>query len=112
MMFELISSAHAQEALGGEPSILSSVLPLVLMLGVFYFLLIRPQQKKISNHKKMVTALRKGDKIVTSGGIFATVAKVDEDSIQADVAKDVRVKLDKNSVAVVLTRTEPADSKK
>lgn len=111
-MFDIISSAYAQEAVAGEPSLLSSILPLVLMLGVFYFLLIRPQQKKVSEHKKMVTALRRGDKIVTSGGVYGTVAKVDEDAIQVDIAKDTRIKLDKNSVAVVLTRSEPADSEK
>lgn len=114
-MLQFISSAQAQEAVaaaGQEPSILSGILPLVLMLVVFYFLLIRPQQKKLSEHKKMVAALRRGDKIVTSGGIFGTIAKVDEEAVQVDIADDTRVKLDKNSVAVVLTRSEPADSKK
>lgn len=113
MMFELIASAQAQEvaaAAASEPSVLSGILPLVLMLVVFYFLLIRPQQKKLSDHKKMVTALRRGDKVVTSGGIYGTVAKVDEEAIQLDISTDVRVKLDKNSIAVVLTRSEPADS--
>lgn len=111
-MFEIVSSAYAQDAAIGEPSLISSILPLILMLAVFYFLLIRPQQKKLGEHKKMVAALRRGDKIVTSGGIYGTVAKVDEDAVQVDIADSTRVKLDKNSVAVVLTRSEPADSKK
>jgi len=111
-MFEIISSAYAQEAAIQEPSVLSGILPLVLMLVVFYFLLIRPQQKKLADHKKLVAALRRGDKIVTSGGVYGTVAKVDEDAVQVDIATDTRIKLDKNSVAVVLTRPEPADSKK
>ena len=114
-MFQLIASAHAQEAasaVAGEPSVLSGILPLILMLVVFYFLLIRPQQKKIANHKKMVDALRRGDKVVTSGGIYGTIAKVEEEQLQLDIAENTRVKIDKNSVAVVLTRTEPADNKK
>ena len=112
-MFELIASAQAQEAAAaaaGEPSIISGILPLILMLGVFYFLLIRPQQKKLSEHKKMVSALRRGDKIVTSGGLYGTIAKVSDDELQVDIAENTRVKLEKNSVAVVLTRSEPADS--
>jgi preprotein translocase subunit YajC len=112
-MVEFIASANAQEAAAaaGEPSLLSGILPLILMLVVFYFLLIRPQQKKIGEHKKMVDALRRGDKVVTTGGIYATISKVDEDSLQAEIADAVKIKLDKNSVAVVLTRKEPADSK-
>lgn len=114
MMFDLIANASAQEAVGSvaqDPSVLSGILPLVLMLVVFYFLLIRPQQKKLNDHKKMVEALRRGDKIITSGGLHGTIAKIDEEFIQLDIADDTRVKLDKNSVAVVLTRTEPADKK-
>lgn len=113
-MLEIISSAQAQEvaSAAGGPSVLSGILPLILMLGVFYFLLIRPQQKKLKDHKDMVSALRRGDKIVTSGGIFGVIAKVDEETVQVDIADEVRVKLDKNSISVVLTRSEPADSKK
>ena len=112
-MLEIISSAQAQEAgsAAGGASVLSGVLPLILMLGVFYFLLIRPQQKKLKDHKNMVAALRRGDKIVTSGGIFGTIAKVNEEYVQVDIGKDVQIKLDKNSISVVLTRSEPADSK-
>ena len=114
-MLDFISSAQAQEAASAaaaEPSLISGILQLVLMLAVVYFLLIRPQQKKLSEHKKTVAALPKGDKVVTSGGIFGTIVKVDEESAQVEIAKDTKIKLDKNSVSVVLTRSEPADSKK
>ncbi len=114
-MLSFISSAHAQEATaiaGGSGDFITSILPLILMLGVFYFLLIRPQQKKQTAHKQMVAALRKGDKIVSSGGIYGTIYKVEEELVHVDIAENTRIKLDRSSVAVIVTKPEPTASKK
>jgi len=114
MSMLLTSVAYAQEAGAAEvpdPSPFAGILPIVLMVVLFYFLLVRPQQKKMGEHKKMISALRRGDKIVTSGGIYGSVSKVEDDVLHVEIAPDVKVKLDKNMVSLVLTRSEPADTK-
>lgn len=109
-----ISLAHAQELpaqqIADAPSALGTIPMIIGMFVLFYFLLIRPQQKKINEHKKMVEALRRGDKILTYGGIYATISKVEDDLLQIEIAPDVKVKLDKSMVSGVVSRTEPADS--
>jgi len=87
--------------------------PLALIFVVFYFLIIRPQQKKVKDHKSMVDALRRGDKVVTSGGIVGTVAKVlNEREITLEIADGVRVRAMRSMIAEVMARTEPAGDKK
>src|SRR3546814_15296086 len=76
----LISEAYAQAG-GGTTDMLTSLLPLVLIFVVFYFLLIRPQQKKMKDHKAMIEAVRRGDTVTTSGGIIGKVTKVQEDGV-------------------------------
>lgn len=108
----LTSTAYAQD-LGAAPTEatpLSGLLPVIIMIVLFYFLLIRPQQKKIKDHKKMVEALRRGDKIITAGGIFGSIARVDDDALLVEIADDTKIKIDKGSVSTVLTRSEPADT--
>jgi len=85
---------------GGSGSILGAMLPFVLMLLVIYFLLLRPQMKRQKEHQKMVTSLQKGDKIVTSSGIFGTITKISDDQgkITVRVAKDVEMEFLKSSV--------------
>lgn len=109
----LISSAYAQSAAAAatqEPSALAGMLPLLLMVVVFYFLLLRPQQKKFKQHQQMVNGLRRGDKVVTSGGIVGTVTKVDSDgdSVQVEIADDVVVKVVRSMIASVVNTTPKA----
>jgi len=79
---------------------LSGILPLILIFVVFYFLLIRPQQKKLKSHKEMITSLKKGDKIVTQGGIMGSIHHVNEDgTILLEVADNVTVKVAKGMIA-------------
>jgi preprotein translocase subunit YajC len=101
--------AYAQVA-GGDPmSLISSFLPLILIFAIMYFLLIRPQQRKVKEHQKMVTELRRGDQIVTQGGIVGKVTKViDEREIEVEIAQNVKVRVVKSTVAQVLSKTEPA----
>lgn len=106
----LISPAYAQDA-AGQPDLFTSLLPLLLIGLVFYFLLIRPQQKRIKDHKAMVQALRRGDKVVTAGGIFGTVTKVSNETneIQVEIAENVRVRILRSTISEVLSKPEPAN---
>lgn len=80
----------------GSASLLSSLLPLVVLFAIFYFLVIRPQQKQVKKHKEMLDALKKGDKVITSGGLICEVVKPEEDSI--------KVKLNDEGVIVKVSR--------
>ena len=105
----LITPAYAQAS--GAPGGFDPLqfLPLVLIFVVFWFLLIRPQQKKMKQHKEMLTALRRGDRVLTGGGIFGTITKVGADNeVQVEIADGVRVRVDKGTISAVLARTEPA----
>jgi len=107
-----VSPAYAQGAGGaGGGDMILQFLPLVLIFVIFYFLLIRPQQKKVKQHREMVASLRRGDKVVTSGGIIGTVAKViDDNRVMVDLADSVRVEVVRSTIAEVLSKTEPASS--
>jgi preprotein translocase subunit YajC len=98
------STAYAQDAAAamGESSSLAGLLPVIIMIALFYVLLIRPQQKKLKNHKNMVDALQRGDKVITAGGIYGKVAKVEDTTLMVEIADEVKIKLDKNSIATVI----------
>jgi preprotein translocase subunit YajC len=109
-----IASAYAQEAAqqaGGGTDIVQQLMPLVLIFVVFYFLLIRPQQKKVKEHQGMLDNLRRGDKVVTSGGIVGKIVKLGADGdrdIEIEIAENVRIKVMKSAIAELLTKPEPA----
>ena len=98
-MFPFESIAYAQSAGDASQSTFFQFIPLVLILGVFWFLIIRPQQKKQKAHQRMVDSLNKGDKVVTNGGIFGTIVKVGEDRITLEVASKVHINLERQQVA-------------
>ena len=107
----LISPAYAQDITGMFGNA-TQFLPLVLIFVVFYFLLIRPQQKRAKDHKTMLGNLRRGDKIVTGGGIIGTVAKVvSDDEVAVDIAEGMRVRVIRSTITSVLARTEPVAGK-
>ncbi|KRS12358.1 preprotein translocase subunit YajC [Roseovarius atlanticus] len=84
-------------------------IPLILIFAIMWFLLIRPQQKKMKEHQAMVAALRKGDQIVTQGGMIGKVTRVKEgEEIEVEIAEGVKVRIVRNTVAQVLSKTEPA----
>ncbi|MEO0864610.1 MAG: preprotein translocase subunit YajC [Pseudomonadota bacterium] len=88
---------------------LAQFVPLILIFAIMYFLLIRPQQKKVKEHQAMVEALRRGDQVVTQGGLIGKVSKVKEDNeIEVELAEGVKVRVVKSTVAQVLNKTEPA----
>lgn len=92
-----------------EQSLLPQLMPIILIFVVFYFLLIRPQQKKMRDHREMLAAMRRGDRIVTGGGIVGQVVKVGEDDqITVEIADEVRVKVMRSTVSTVLSKPQPA----
>jgi preprotein translocase subunit YajC len=82
-----------------QGSLLGSLLPLVVLFAIFYFLIIRPQQKQAKAHKEMLEALKKGDKVITSGGLIAEVVKAEEDYVKAKINDDTVVKIAKEYIA-------------
>jgi len=102
-----VTPAYAQDA--GAAGGLISIIPFILIFVIMYFLLIRPQQKKMKEHAAMVSALRRGDQVVTQGGIIGKVVKVKEDGeIEVEIADSVKVRVIKSTVANVISKTEPA----
>ena len=99
-----------------QPSMLASFVPLILIFLIFYFLLIRPQQKKQKEHTRMVSSLKKGDKVVTNGGIFGTISKVGEDRITLEVASKLNIQIERHQVARIdqnsIVKEEVKDTKK
>jgi preprotein translocase subunit YajC len=109
----LISPAYAQGFGFGDPNgMMTTILPMVLVLVVFYFLMIMPQQRKAKEHRSMLAALRRGDRVVTGGGIVGTVAKVvSDDEVLVDIADNVRVRVLRSTITSVLAKTEPVAAK-
>ena len=104
-----ITPAFAQSS-GGFAEGGFGLLPIVFVMVIFYFLLIRPQQKRAKQHKEMLSAIRRGDKIVTSGGLTGTIVKVVDDSetVEVEIAKDVKVHVVRAMIADVKGKPEPA----
>ncbi len=104
-----ISPAYAQTSGLMDQSALVQFLPLVLIFVVFYFLLIRPQQKKQKDHRATLDALRRGDRIVTGGGIVGTVSRVvSAEEVEVDIASGVRVRVVRSTIGSVLAKPDPA----
>jgi preprotein translocase subunit YajC len=110
-MFITPAYAQAPGAPGGD--FLSMMLPLVLIFVVFYFLLIRPQQKRMKEHKAKIEAIRRGDRVVTGGGLIGTVAKImDVNEVLVESADNVRVRVVRGTITDILSKGEPADGDK
>ncbi|MGB3146789.1 MAG: preprotein translocase subunit YajC [Paracoccaceae bacterium] len=107
-----VSPAYAQAADGaGGGAAIAQFIPLILIFAIMYFLLIRPQQKKLKDHQATVAALRRGDQVVTGGGVLGKVTKViDDQTLEVEIADGVKIKVVKSTVSQVLSKTEPAKS--
>jgi preprotein translocase subunit YajC len=106
-----VTPAYAQAAGGGAGSAFASFIPLILIFVIMYFLLIRPQQKKLKDHQAMVAALRRGDRVVTGGGLVGKVVRVKDDGsneVEVEIAEGVKVHVIKHTITAVLSKTEPA----
>jgi preprotein translocase subunit YajC len=105
----VITPAFAQAAGGGGTTdVLMSLVPFVLIFVIMWFLIIRPQQRRVKSHQELIKNVRRGDTVVTSGGIIAKVSKVIDDSeIEAEIADGVRVRLVKGMITDVRNKSEP-----
>jgi preprotein translocase subunit YajC len=103
----LISTAYAMGQAGGQGTGgIAGFLPIIILFAIFYFLLIRPQQKKAKEHTQMIKDLKKGTRIVTSGGIYGTILSLDESTIGLEIAEKVKIKISRGNVAGVLSDVE------
>jgi preprotein translocase subunit YajC len=103
----LISPAYAQ-GLGAENPLTSFLVPMILVFVIFYFLMLRPQQKRVKQHQEMIKNLRRGDTVITSGGLIGKVTKVvDDEQIEVEIADDIRVRQVRSMVADVRSKGEP-----
>ena len=105
-------STYAQAAPGAFDMLNSLIVPTMLIIGIMYFLMIRPQQKRLKEHRDMVAAIRRGDTIVTSGGIIGKVTKVEDDELQVEIADGVKVKLLRSTISEVRGKGEAAPAAK
>lgn len=104
-----IDSAFAQTAApAGGDSLITMLAPMAIVFAIFYFLVIRPQQKKIKEHRAKLDAVRRGDKVVTGGGIIGKVTHVRDDEAELEIAPNVRIRVVKATLADVTEKTAPA----
>ena len=104
--------AYAQAAPGAFDYLNSLLIPTMLIIGIMYFLMIRPQQKRLKEHQAMVAALRRGDTVVTSGGIIGKVVKVEEQELQLEIAEGVKIKVLRSTISEVRGKGEAASGAK
>ena len=102
----MTDAVYAQAAPSAFDALNSLIVPTVLIIGIMYFLMIRPQQRRLKEHQAMIAAIRRGDTVVTSGGIIGKVTKADDDELQVEIADGVRIKLVRGTVSEVRTKGE------
>jgi preprotein translocase subunit YajC len=104
-----VTPAYAQAAGGAAANPIMQFAPLIAIFAIMYFLLIRPQQKKMKEHQQMIENIRRGDQVITQGGIIGKVVKVREDGeLEVEIADAVKVRVIKGTITQVLNKTEPA----
>jgi preprotein translocase subunit YajC len=108
----MIDAVYAQAAPGAFDYLNSLIIPTMLIIGIMYFLMIRPQQKRLKEHREMIAAIRRGDVVVTGGGIVGKVTKADDAELQVEIAEGVRIKVLRGTVSEVRSKGEPAASAK
>jgi len=95
---------------GGAAGGLISFVPILLIFAIMYMLMIRPQQKKVKEHKAMVEAVRRGDQVVTGGGLIGKVTKVADAEVEVELAPNVKVRVVKSTITQVVSKTEPVEA--
>ena len=101
-MFEILTATLAAAGAPAEPPAWITFLPIIGMVAIFYFLLLRPQMKQQKAHREKIASVKKGDQVVTAGGLVGKVAKVDDNYVEIDIAKDVRVKAVKQTIGDII----------
>jgi preprotein translocase subunit YajC len=106
----LMSMVQAQPAAGGASQLLVGILPWVLIFVIFYLLMIRPQQRRVKEHQASIAAVKKGDDVITGGGIRGRVTKVSDDEAEVEIAQGVKIRVIKSTITQVLRpNTKPAN---
>ena len=100
LSFLLATDLHAADA--QQTNAMSSFIPLIVIFVIFYFFLIRPQQKKAKDHQKMLNELKKDDKVITAGGIYGVVSQVKGDTVDVKIAENVKIQLVKGTISTIL----------
>ncbi len=103
----IAAPALAQQATSQAPSLFMQIFPFLVLLPIFYFLLIRPQQQRAKKHAEMIAAIKRGDTVVTSGGLIGKVNKVNDGEVSLDLAENVRVRVIKAMIIEVRNKAEP-----
>lgn len=109
-MVDIVTTAYAmgQAPSGGQGAGggFTALIPIILMFVIFYFLLIRPQQKRAKEHQQMISNLKKGDRVVTSGGIYGRITNLDEHTATLEIAEKVRIKVTRNSIGSLVQQPQ------
>ncbi|SDE36350.1 preprotein translocase subunit YajC [Paracoccus isoporae] len=101
-----VTPAYAQAAGGGAGAI-AQFIPLILIFVIMYFLILRPQQKRVKEHRNMVEALKRGDQVITQGGLIGKVTDVKDDELTVEIAQGVKVRVVRATIAQVVNKTAP-----
>jgi preprotein translocase subunit YajC len=113
MLWESIAYAMGQTgAAGGQGNPLVAFMPLIILFVIFYFLLIRPQQKKAKEHKEMLSSLKRGDSVITGGGLYGRISAINEDVLTLDLGNNNEVKVNRGYIATVTDRKVVDSGKK
>lgn len=103
---------YLQQAPGGMESILSSIVPFLLIIVIFYFLILRPQQKRQKERVKLLESIKKGDKVITAGGLHGTVEGLEEKTLLVKVADNVKLKMERSAITTIIGVTDLEPEKK
>jgi preprotein translocase subunit YajC len=101
-----------QQAPGGMESILSSIVPFLLIIVIFYFLILRPQQKRQKERAKLLESIKRGDKIITAGGLHGTIEAIEDKSILVKISENVKVKMERSAITTIIGVTDIEPEKK
>jgi preprotein translocase subunit YajC len=109
MPSSILTSTLASAAPGGSAAFFVQILPLLFIFVIFYFLMIRPQQRRMKAHQATIAAVKKGDNVVTAGGVLGKVTKVTDDEVEVEIAQGTRVRIVKSTLSHVLDKSKPAN---
>ena len=106
-MFHYFTLLMGQPNQGEGPGLMSNIILFGSIILIFYFMIIRPQQKRAKERQKLIDSMKKGDKVITSGGMYGTIAGMDEKTVLVQIADNVKVKLDRSAIATIVSESVP-----
>ena len=106
-MLHYFTILMAQPNQGEGPGLMSNIILFGSIILIFYFMIIRPQQKRAKERQKLIDSMKKGDKVITSGGMYGTIAGLDEKTVLVEIADKIKVKLDRSAIATIISESAP-----